>query len=278
MKAVYEKVRSKDEAALIAFTYEGETFDAPWHYHPEYELTLIIEGTGMRYVGNNVSAFSSGDMVLLGEGLPHCWRNGEKLGAKSIVIQWNSTILPDIPEFANIKHTLTIAQRGIKYTEDLSNAFMTIVNAADPMIRYSHFINLLHLISTLQNFELLAGPSYQIDTSTKTSNRLDLIHQYLAQHFHEKITLSQMSNLLNMTNESFSRFFSKRMQKPFFSFLNEYRINRAGRMLIETDKQVSEIAYLCGYESLPFFFKQFTRYKNCSPKSFRKQYRKQVLP
>ncbi len=277
MKAVYEKIRTKDESALTAFVYEGDRFDAPWHYHPEYELTLIIEGIGMRYVGNHVSAFAPGDTVLLGTGLPHCWRNGEKLGAKSIVLQWDATILPQIPEFSSVRHLLNVAQRGIKFEEDLTSKFISIVEAKDPLARYKEFVNLLHSLSLLNKFELLAGPSYQIDTSQKTSSRLDSIHQYLAEHFQEKITLSQMSNLLNMTNESFSRFFSKRMQKPFFSFLNEYRINRAGRMLIETDMQVAEIAFLCGYETLPFFFKQFNRYKDCSPKTFRKRYQKQIL-
>ncbi len=277
MKAVFEKVYSENGGAFTAFIYEDDTFNAPWHYHPEYELTLILKGTGMRYVGNHVSAFSPGDMVLLGTGLPHCWRtSASRKGAKSVVIQWREEALPGIPEFDAIKRLLKLSQRGVRFSEDLEEMFLRTVAAEEPFLRFTHFLNLLHKLTRSGSYEVLAGASYQIDISKKTSNRLDLIHEYLSAHFHERITLRQMAGLLNMTNESFSRFFSRRMQKPFFSFLNEYRINRAGRLLIESDKQVAEIGYSCGYESLPFFFKQFKKYKRLSPLDFRKRYRTQT--
>lgn len=272
MKAVFQKIHSLDEGAFYAFRFKGEVFDAPWHYHPEYELTLILEGSGMRYVGNDVSAYRDRDLVLLGSGLPHCWRTGAVPGAESIVIQWKREALPQIREFEEIHQLLDLAQRGIRYTDDLSQNFIDLVAEQNPVFRYAKFVSLLQKLTQIKQYELLAGESYQADISPKTSGRLSHIHQYLSEHFHEHITLADMAQLLNMTSESFSRFFSQRMQKPFFSFLNEYRINRASRMLIETDRQVSEIGYACGYESLPFFYKQFKKYKNFSPLGFRKKY------
>ncbi len=272
MKAVFQKIHTPNETTFSAFRFKGEVFDAPWHYHPEYELTLIVEGSGMRYVGNHVNAFSSGDMVLLGSGLPHCWRIGSLPGAESIVIQWRQEALPQIAEFAEIHRLLDLSQRGIRYSEDLSQDFHELVEAKSAVVQYSLFVALLHKLTQVRKYDLLAGESYQADVSAKTSDRLTLIHQYISEHFHEQITLADMGQLLHVTSESFSRFFSQRMKKPFFSFLNEYRINRASRMLIETDMQVSEIAFACGYESPPFFFKQFKKYKKFSPLDFRKKY------
>ncbi|WP_089379777.1 helix-turn-helix domain-containing protein [Lutibacter agarilyticus] len=62
------------------------------------------------------------------------------------------------------------------------------------------------------------------------------------------------------------------MNKSFFTFVNEYRINLACKYLIETNKQVSQIAYDCGYESLPFFYRQFQKFMGCSPLVFKKMY------
>ena len=56
MKAQFEKIIS-NQSALYAFVYEDVEFDAPWHFHPEYELTYIVKGKGMRYVGNNIQKF-----------------------------------------------------------------------------------------------------------------------------------------------------------------------------------------------------------------------------
>jgi YesN/AraC family two-component response regulator len=64
------------------------------------------------------------------------------------------------------------------------------------------------------------------------------------------------------------------MKKSFFEFLNEYKINRACKLLIETDKQISEICYAAGFESIPFFYRQFKKFKCCQPKSYRVNYQK----
>ncbi len=64
------------------------------------------------------------------------------------------------------------------------------------------------------------------------------------------------------------------MKKSFFEFLNEYKINRACKLLIETDKQVSEICYASGFESIPFFYRQFKKFKSCQPKTYQLNYQK----
>jgi len=65
--------------------------------------------------------------------------------------------------------------------------------------------------------------------------------------------------------------------KSFFTFLNEYRISRACKLLIETDKQINEICYISGFESIPFFYRQFKKFKNCQPNAYRVNYQKALL-
>ncbi|MFY0598098.1 MAG: AraC family transcriptional regulator [Cyclobacteriaceae bacterium] len=279
MNPILENVQSDGMASLVMYLYDEDSFTAPWHYHPQYELTLILEGSGMRYVGNHVESFQEGELVLLGAGLPHCWRmskRAESQRARSFIIQWSGDIFPYIPEFQAIRSLFNRAQRGIRFRNEdvaeLENLYSEMMRLEEPMERYLSFTRVLNHLALLDKPTYLAGESYRIDTSDQMRDRLALIHQYLSDHFQNKIRLEDMADLLGMTRESFSRFFSKAMQKPFFSFLNEYRVNRASRMLMETDMQIAEIAYKCGYESLPFFYKQFKKFKNYSPVSFRKLY------
>ncbi len=277
MKAQFEKI-STENNALNAFIYEDEYFDAPWHFHPEYELTYILKGKGMRYVGNSIQKFEEGDFVLLGGNLPHCWKdtNNNNTSVKSIVFQWNDAILGDKwldkNEFYNIKKLLNSASQGVNFDKKTAkkykNTLLEIIvkNGIDKLFS---FINLLDSLSKTNNNQLLTSVNFSANLNLKTNYRIDKVQEFLFKNYNKKIRLDDVSNLVSMSNEAFCRFFKKNLHKSFFTFVNEYRITLATKMLIETNKQISQIAYDCGYESLPFFYKQFQKFMNCSPKKFK---------
>src|ERR1700680_4798200 len=75
MRAHFEKLIPGRESFL---TYERRDSEFPfyWHYHPEFELTLILESSGQRLVGDGIDDYGPGDLVLLGPNLPHSWLSG----------------------------------------------------------------------------------------------------------------------------------------------------------------------------------------------------------
>lgn len=279
MKAILEKIALEEQEAIHAFIYSKDHFEAPWHFHPEYELTLILEGSGIRYVGNNISDFNQGDMVLLGSNLPHCWKSGDDNEGKcrSLVIQWRKETISDLPVFERINQLMSKSHRGLYIKPDLVpevSSIMHRVVETKTIQQYLAFIKLLDFVAQHAQYEWIAGASYSYDQTSTTTNRLESVQLFVKDHYKEKIKLAEIADLLHMSEQAFSRFFSKTMHKPFFEFLNEYRVNIASRLILETDKQMTEIAYQCGYESLPFFYKQFKKFKSYTPLEFRKMYRK----
>jgi len=279
VKPILEKIDVSSNEGIHAFIFEGTHFDMPWHFHPEYELTLILKSSGIRHVGNNISDFEPGDLVLLGGNLPHCWKNeNSHTGtSRSLVIQWEKNIIHNLPLLEPINNLLTKADRGLKlneniYTEEIK--LMHHIVETNGIKRYLALIELLYAIVAKNEYVFVAGSSYSYDLSTTTTTRLEKVQTFVNKHFQEKIKLKEIAEHLHMNEQAFSRFFSKTMKKPFFLFLNEYRVNRASRLIFETDLHMSEIAYECGYESLPFFYKQFKKFKGYTPLEFRKMYKK----
>lgn len=281
MKAVYEKVKVSDQTSIAVFQNEEKEFSAPWHFHPEYELTYIHQSSGIRYVGNHVQAFDAGELVLLGSKLPHCWKNHEEAikPAKSIVIHWLPDMLNHIPEFDGIESLLERSARGILFEANCaerSRLIMTALLGESSIERYLMLLELLSSLAKEKVVTVLVGSSYAYDLSYDTGERFNKIMAFVKINYHRKIRLIEMADLASMTEQSFSRFFSKNMKRPFFEYLNEFRVNIAGRMLVETDRPVTEIGFLCGYETLPFFYKQFKKFKQYSPLAFRKLYAKSL--
>ncbi len=142
-----------------------------------------------------------------------------------------------------------------------------------PFARLMKFMEVLEMLAGVKNVHFLCEQGFAYPLNYEDNQRINTVYNYIREHYPERITLATVSALVHMNDEAFSRFFSRIMQKPLFTFLNEYRINMASKMLIETDMQVAEISYACGYESLPFFFRQFRKFGGVTPAAYRKQFR-----
>jgi len=282
MKAQYERIERREHQTFGAYAYEKPEFDAPWHYHPEFELTYILKGRGIRYVGNGFAYFEDNDLVLLGPNLPHCWRNtGVQNGnSGAIVVHWEQNLLGNDwlnkHEFDSIAQLLSKAQHGIRYSDSFSvmmKAKLLMMLNLPSFERLMSFVTILNEIATTDDKELLSTTVVDATLKNYDHQRINTVHQFVRSKYQEKVTLAQIASEVHMSEEAFSRFFSKMMNRPFFTFLNEYRINAACQLLIETDRPVSDVALASGFETLPFFFRQFTKFKKMSPKKYRDTFR-----
>src|SRR5262245_29199345 len=125
MKIVFEKIVPKGDSSFAILDKRAAAFDGRFHFHPEFEITLIESSAGRRVVGDSVESFLPGDLVLLGENLPHQYvsdsasRGGE---AVAKVIQFRTEVVGDgllhLPEFARIAALLKQAGRGLKFSAE----------------------------------------------------------------------------------------------------------------------------------------------------------------
>lgn len=278
MKPKFEKVPLNNEKSIVAFRYSGTNFDAPWHFHPQHELTFIEKSRGTKFIGDYVGPFEEGELVLVRSNVPHCWKNSviKNTECSSIVIQWNKGIYAKVPEMDRVFNMLRAASKGIIFNIDDTLNTVVLLKELLNIEGTELYIKLQNLLVLLSNFDYqeLSEKNFIDDLPTEFSSRIRKIHSYVENNYHRKIRLEEMANLVNMSTQSFSRFFSKIMGRPFFTFLNEYRINLAKRMLMDTDWSVREICFACGYESITFFHRQFKKFTNSTPSLYKKSHLK----
>jgi len=282
MKAHLKEVTRTPENSFTVKTFEEKEFKAEWHFHPQYELTYMVQSTGIRYIGDSMYPFKRGDLVLVGKNLPHSWKtiNSRNEDVKCIVIQWDESMFRDWldkPEFTAIKKLLQKSQRGVSFdfetATSLEDSFLRL-KEQPPFDRLLNLMNILHTLATKAKLEILVGPGFRKALTTKDSYRVNLINNYIKDNIHNKHQLEELSGKLNISKEAFCRFFKKTFDKTFSNYLNEYKLTIACKLLIETNYSVSEIAYRSGYNNLSFFHRRFNRYKQMSPKTYRLQFQK----
>ncbi|KIO54518.1 AraC family transcriptional regulator [Flavobacterium hibernum] len=284
MKIVKTNIASYTNTSLSVFSREESFFQSPFHSHPEFELVYILESHGKRIIGNAVESFESGDMVFLGDDIPHVWLNDEifykginSLKAKAIVIYFSRDLFGDsfyeLPEAQDVKKFFSQAMKGVSITGQ-TNALIS--KKMEKLLKKKGFevvmglIEILFLLSKSKDLRFINDNSYVSTNDENKNDRLAEVFQYVKSNYKEEISLDEIAKIANLTPTSFCRMFKSKTKKPFVEYLNEIRVSNACKYLIETDLGISEIAYECGYKTASNFNKLFKKLIGTTPKEYRK--------
>ena len=123
----------------------------------------------------------------------------------------------------------------------------------------------------------LASSSFAKVAESSESRRVRKVEAYIRAHYAEELRLEQLSKMVVMSPSAFSRFFKQRTGKTLAEFIVDIRLGHAARMLIDTITPVSEVAYICGFNTLSNFNRLFRNRKGCSPSEFRERYVKKKV-
>jgi AraC-like DNA-binding protein len=285
MQPVFERIAAGVGQSFYVNHMVSDSFPSPLHFHPEIEILLIIEGSGTRVTGDGVGRFSPGELVMIGSNVPHVWYSDQinntipEKKPETIYIQFLKDFTGErffhLPESEKIRDLFELAKRGIKLygrTRDRVEELMHKLTGTAGMPNIIILLNILHTISSSKEIHLLSGPVIQTQVNLKNSSRMNRIYRYVLENYNEEITLNDIAMVANLSPSAFSRYFKSNTNKTFVQFLNEVRVGHA-RQLLRADEQypISNICYLCGFNSPSYFIRQFRKITGATPLEYRKK-------
>jgi AraC-like DNA-binding protein len=281
------KLPVSSNSSFVYQQWDCDNFDKPWHYHKEYELVLINQGKGMRFIGDNVSLFQENDLAFIGSDIPHLYRNNAEYYCDKEAPKCRSTFIHFTKEFLGNAFFQVPEMVLVRRLLDRSSLALEVQGAAKKytieklkgMYEQSSADRLLSLLEILINLseshELkpLLSSGYTVN-NTGDTEKINNAFEFILKNYGEKIYEKDIASKLNMSTASFSRYFKQHTRKTFSDYVTEIRIGQACRLLMENNYGISEICYLCGFENLSNFYRHFKRIVGIIPREYRKRFLK----
>lgn len=283
MKAQQEKLTLEPTCSFVFQKDVYPYYPTPWHYHPEYELVLVVKSTGKRNVGDHVERFSDGDLLFIGPNLPHAYQNdpiyyqnNESLTAEAIVIHFDENFLGkeffNLPEMVLVKQLFNKSKFGFKILGDTRQKVEGMMMAMQAMSGHQRIISLLQILEILsltEEYELLVRPGFIQDYTISNNDQLTKIHGFIMDNFRRDISLAEVAKVANMSVPSFCRFFKSSTRKTFSTFLNDIRIGYACKLIVEDRYNISQICYESGFNNLSNFNRLFKKLTDKTPLQYK---------
>lgn len=257
--------------------------DVGWHWHEEFEVLLVESGECRISISGEEFILQENEGLFINSGILHaCYVHGRKVCRfYSIVfhprlvagsldsILWQKYVEPLIQETS-----LPWIRFGKEqnWTDEASKYLMSAWNAAaseNSGYEFEVRNSLSRLILLLENHHTPAQkrPS---EKTLRSAKRVKLMLQFMHEHLSEEITLDQIASSASVSRNECLRCFHDILGTSPIQYLKEIRIQKAERLLKQTDMKISDIAMECGFQEMSCFARTFKKHKGTAPSELRK--------
>lgn len=279
MKVLPFTIPKPKKDTLLLQIDKDAAFYALLHQHEELQISYIKEGEGALIVGDTVTYYKKGDIIVLGGNLPHVFKSDTSKGVSSHMISvfFTERSFGDgffkIEELQSLQSFFRKATHGFRVLSNkkLIKSQIEGLFTASKLDRFIMFLQLLKAVNSAK-YESLSFFVSEKKYNDIEGQRMSAVFEFTMNNFQKEITLTTIAAEAAMTKNAFCRYFKKRTNKTYVTFLNELRIEEACKlMLTNNERTIAEISELCGFQNISNFNKIFKHQKGKTPRVFRKE-------
>ncbi len=251
----------------------------PMHLHNEFEVLRIYEGKTIFYIYDKSYLVEEGDIIFLNSLVPHSTQIFK--GSRAFFVQFSVDITSGddsmhlskyLSRFINYDNeSIVVIKKNDEINEQISELLERIrVENYERRHAFDEFIkaDIHKLIAILYRSRIIKSP-YSFFKSENVS-KIAPVLEYIDKHYSEEIKLSELAGLLNVNESYLCRMFKRIVNTSIVQYLNFVRVCKAERLLISTDKSISEISYESGFSSVSYFNRTFKKHKFTTPSTYKK--------
>ena len=274
---------------------EGTQIPLFYHWHPEIEIFFVLRGkTGFQVEGEQLF-LEAGDVLLIRPNSLHGPHDRLEGSLESRAAVFDYSFLAGIgndrieqeylrPFLLEGKSRYLLLKNGgeegqTKEREELSALSVLLNRLFDVFQKKEKGYELLTrawLLEAVYGMLRLCPGETEGALLTEGKSReeksrmIRSIVQYVEERYTGRLRLGELADYLSLSEGYLCRFFRKNFHMTFVEYVQRVRLQRAGRLLLETDDAVGKIAMDVGFGSLSHFTTAFGKYYHTTPQKFRK--------
>ncbi len=249
----FEKHRS-DKREYLYHQYDTN-LNFPKHTHRSFEILFVLEGGMCCEIDGQMFALETGECIMILPGQIHSYETPDY--CKSYLCVFSGDWIPEFYETVNGNHF----ERPV-FALETPKALTVLQNKNSDKFR---------IRSVLYSFcSLVFTGSRLLKTDTTGSSLVNTLAFLVQDNYRKPLNLKEIAKKIGYNYSYLSSFFHKHFQMNFTDYVNHYRIQLAREYLSETDKNITEIADLCGFDTIRNFNRIFKKECEMTPGEYRR--------
>ncbi len=281
MKEHFDRLALGDDAKLSIRVYRHGSIEA--HTHDFLEMAYIIEGSALHTVGGTTMQVGPGNYFIIDYECQHQYDlpNGQEIVLYNILFQpgFIDGVLASCESFQQLLEHYLIhfrnapvhyPQNTMFYDEDGSVLEKIRAMEREYNCRMPGYAEIIRC----ELIEIIVGSLRKITPEGAAAAQHSCVRailEQISQNYMEPLTLTKISRKLNYSLPYLSRLFREETGMSFSQYLQKKRVENSCRLLLNTNKRVSEIAEMVGYTDLKSFQSIFKKLMHTTPKAYQKQ-------
>lgn len=248
------------------------------HFHNWIEFTYVVEGQQKIVIDNQVYNLSTGDFIYIPSGLMHSSQS--MLDTKKMTFMIHDSYIDTIVNrsiLEQIKCNTTLIESAEEYYKykQLINCFLEICHCFES----NELEERLKFTSNFYGFFYMLIKYFKVDTEKNNVRKLShhhnlilQINSYIYKYYDTNLKLNEVAKQFNVSPQYISKLYKNLEGITFLDALNDIRISHASYEIVNTNKNITEICYDCGFGNIKSFISCFKKKYNMTPKQYQLLY------
>lgn len=255
---------------------------APCHWHDDLEWIYIMSGKMYYYVNGKRILLNENDSLMVNARQMHYGYSYKEQDCHFLCILFHPSLFGSNKILLQKYVTPVIENAGCEYLHFHSKQtrgkeiaeYLEQIRCLKEREANAYEMQAVAVMFQLWSSLLQCGELVIEDSKSEGNSDLEIqknMVSFIYQHFAEKISLDEIAASGNVSRSKCCLIFKHYLQQSPVDFLNTFRLKTSCSLLRNTEKNITEIAFSCGFNHLSYFSKLFIKNFGCTPREYRYQ-------